>query len=147
MPKRYIITLSDEERMVLQKLVSSGKSAARRLTHARVLLLGDASLGGRGHTDQQIQTALGVGIRTIERVRQRFVEDGFEAALSPRPRPRRQSKLAGEVEARLLALTQRDPPAGRKRWTLRLLAEQLVALKYVERVSHESIRQVLKKTS
>ncbi len=147
MPKRYIVTLNDEERATLQKLVSSGKAAARKLTHARILLLGDAGLGGRGQTDQQIRNALGVGIRTIERVRQRFVEEGFEAALSPRPRPRWQSKLEGEAEARLVALTKSDPPTGRKRWTLRLLADKLVALKYVERVSHESIRQVLKKTS
>ena len=147
MPKRYIVTLNDEERMALQKLVSSGKAAARKLTHARILLLGDASLGGRGQTDQQIRNALGVGIRTIERVRQRFVEEGFEAALSPHPRPRWQGKLEGEAEARLVALTKSDPPPGRKRWTLRLLADKLMALKYVERVSHESIRQVLKKTS
>lgn len=147
MPKRYIVTLSAEERMALQKLVSSGKSAARKLTHARILLLGDSRLAGHEHTDHQIQEALGVGIRTIERVRQRFVEAGLAGALSPRPRPRWPGKLEGEVEARLLALTTSDPPPGRKRWTLRLLADKLVALQCVERVSHESIRQVLKKTS
>lgn len=146
MSKRYRVTLTEEERPALQKQVSSGKAAARKLTHARILLLADDSGAGSGRTDEQIQEALGVGVRTIERVRQRLVEEGLAAALHPRPRPRLKGKLEGAVEARLLALAKSDPPVGRNRWTLRLLADQLVELKYVQRVSHESIRQALKKT-
>ena len=146
MAKRYLVTLSEEERTALQKRVSSGKAAARLLTHARILLLADANDGGGGRTDQQVGDALGVGICTIERVRQRFVEEGLEAALKPRLHPPRLGKLSGAVEARVLALTKSDPPRGHQRWTLRLLADKLVELKWLERVSHESIRQVLKKT-
>ncbi len=99
-----------------------------------------------GRNDQQIQEALGVGLRTVERVRQRFVEEGFDAALAPRPRPRIAGKLDGQVEAELIALAKSDPPKGRKRWTLRLLAGKVVELGYVESVSYESVRQALKKT-
>ena len=145
MTKRYLVTLSEEERTALQKRISSGKAAARLLTYARILLLADVNDGSGGRTDQQIGDALGVGICTIERVRQRFVEEGMEAALKPRPHPPRLCKLSGAVEARVLALTQSDPPRGHRRWTLRLLADKLVELQCLERVSHESIRQVLKK--
>jgi transposase len=144
MPKKYVVTLNQEEREQLQALVSSGKSAARKLNHARILLLADAG-EGPARTDQQIVEALGVGVRTVERVRQRFVEEGFEAAVNPRPRPRLAGKLEGELEAQLIALAKSDPPKGRKRWTLRLLADQMVELKYIDEVSHESVRQVLKK--
>jgi hypothetical protein len=146
MSKRYRVTLTEEERLALQKQVSSGKAAARKLTHARILLLADDSVAGSGRTDEQSQEALGGGVRPRERVRQRLVEEGLAAAWPPRPRPRLRGKLEGAVEARLLALAKSDPPVGRNRWTLRLLADQLVELKYVPRVSHESIRQALKKT-
>ena len=143
--KKYVVTLRADEREQLRALVSSGKSAARKLNHARVLLLADASQGP-ARTDQEIVEALGLGARTVERVRQRFVEEGFEAALDPRPRPRRPSKLEGHVEAHVIALAKSDPPRGRKRWTLRLLADQMVQLHYIEAISHESVRQALKKT-
>ena len=144
MSKRYVVTLTGEERTQLQKLVSVGRSAARRLNHARILLLADASPQGLKRTDQEIVEALRDGVRTVERVRQRFVEEGFDAALDPKPRPRLLRKLKGQVKADIVALAKSDPPKGRKRWTLRLLASQLVELKCLE-VSHESVRQVQKK--
>ena len=146
MRKRYVVTLSDEERGQLRQMVSTGKAAARKLNHARILLLADGSPEGMGRTDQEIVDALGVGVQTVGRVRQRFVEEGFQAALVPKPRPRIASKLEGEVEADLIALAKSDPPQGRKRWTLRLLAGQMVQLKLIDDISHESVRRVLKKT-
>jgi transposase len=146
MGKRYKVTLTEEERAQLQKLVSMGKSAARKLNHARILLLADASPRGLKRTDQEILESLGIGVRTVERVRQRFVEEGFDAALDPKPRPKLARKLSGQIEADLVALAKSDPPKGRKRWTLRLLADQMVELKYLAEISHESVRQVLKKT-
>lgn len=145
MSKKYVVTLTQEEREQLRALVSSGKSAARKLNHARILLLADAG-EGPGHTDEEIVAALGLGVRTVERVRQRFVEEGFEAALNPKAQPRRARKLEGQAEADLIALAKSDPPKGRKRWTLRLLADQMVQFQYIEAISHESVRQALKKT-
>jgi len=145
MGKRYVVTLTEEERVQLHKLVSVGKSAARKLNHARILLLADASPQGLRRTDEEIVKALHCGVRTVERVRERFVEEGFDAALDPKPRPRVVRKLQGLTKADIVALAKSDPPKGRKRWTLRLLASQLVELKGLE-VSHESVRQVLKKT-
>ncbi len=142
--KKYVVTLREDEREQLRALVSTGKSAARKLNHARILLLADASQEP-ARTDQEIVEALGLGVRTVERVRQRFVEEGFEAALNPTARPRRASKLEGQVEADVIALAKSDPPKGRKRWTLRLLADQMVQLQYIEAISHESVRKVLEK--
>jgi transposase len=145
MADKYVVTLTKEERGDLHKLVSSGKAAARKLTHARILLLADGGPEGPSCTDQQVVEALEVGERTVSRVRRRFVEEGFEAAVNPRPRPRQASKLEGEVETQLIALAKSDPPAGRGRWTLRLLADQMVQLEHIESISHESVRKVLKK--
>jgi transposase len=147
MANKYVVTLTEEERGELHKMVSSGRAAARRLTHARILLLADAGPEGPCCTDQQIVKALEVGERTVSRVRRRLVEEGFEAAVNPRPRPRQPSKLEGEVETQLIALAKSDPPAGRGRWTLRLLADQMVQLEYIDGISHESVRKVLKKTA
>jgi transposase len=144
---KYRVTLTPEERDELGHLVSSGKGAARRLTHARILLLADTAVGG--HTDDQIVAALGVGLCTVARVRQRLVTAGFPAALNPRPQPRRPDKVkvkAG-LERRLVRLACSDPPEGRCRWTLRLLADELVALGLVEEISTETVRQALKKTT
>src|SRR3954447_22605051 len=127
-------------------MISRGKADARRLTHARVLLQADASEDGADWTDTRIGEAVRVSVRTIERVRQRFVEDGLEAALLPRPSPRVYArKLDGEQEAKLVALACSGPPEGRKRWTLRLLTEQMVELEVVPELSHETVRQTLKK--
>jgi transposase len=145
---KYRVTLTSEERDELEHLVSSGKGAARRLAHARILLLANTAVGV-GRTDDQIVDALGVGICTVARVRQRLVTAGLAAALDPRPQPRRPDKVkvkAG-LEHRLVRLACSDPPEGRCRWTLRLLADELVALGLVEEISTETVRQALKKTT
>jgi transposase len=146
--KRYKVTLEPAEREELERLISRGKGAARRLAHARILLHADRGEGGPGKGAAAIAEAVGVSVATIERVRQRFVEEGLEAALTPRP-PRRLyvRKLDGEAEARLVALACSPPPEGRARWTLRMLADRLVILGYVESVSYETVRTTLKETS
>lgn len=139
MAKRYIVTLSAEEQETLRDLTDSGTHRARKIAHARILLKAD-----EGWSDQQISGALDVSIPTIERVRRRFVLEGLEAALNRRPSIREYSrKFDGEREAHLVALVCSEPPAGQARWSLRLLADQLVELKYIDSVSHETVRQVL----
>jgi transposase len=144
--KRYRVTLTAQERATLGGMISRGKADARKLAHARVLLQADASEGGPNWTDTRIAEAVRVSVRTIERVRQRFVEDGLEAALLPRPSPRVYArKLDGAQEAKLVALACSGPPEGKKCWTLRLLAERMVELEIVPDLSHETVRQTLKK--
>jgi hypothetical protein len=145
---KYRVTLTPEERADLQRLVATGKGAARRLTHARILLLADTAAGVQRH-DEAIIAALGTSLRTIERVRKRFVTEGTPAALDPRPQPRRPGKvkIKGNVEQKLLQLACSDPPRGRCHWTLQLLADELVVLGLVETVSVETVRQALKKTT
>jgi transposase len=140
MAKRYVVTLTTEEREMLQTLISSGTERARKLTRARILLKAD-----EGWTDKDICRALDVGVATVERVRKRFVLEGLAVALSQR-RPNREysRKLDGEQEARLIALSCSAPPEGHARWSLRLLADRVVQLRIVDSVSHETIRQVLK---
>jgi hypothetical protein len=147
--KKYIVTLTEDERVSLSSLVSSGKAAAKRITHARILLKADAADGGPAWRDSDIALALDVNVCTVERVRERFVEQGLEAALvrKPQDRPSRLPVFDGDAEARLIALACSHPPEGRARWTLRLLADRLVELEVVEAVSHETVRQTLKKTS
>jgi transposase len=140
----YKVTLTEEERDQLRTMLSSGKAAARKLNHARLLLFADEAVEGR-RTDQEIAATLGIGTRTVERVRQRFVEEGLESALVPRPRPRGAYKVDPRAEAQIVAIAKSDPPPGRERWTLRLIAEQLVTLDRGP-VSHEIVRHVLKKT-
>ena len=147
MRKIYRVVLSAAEREELRALVSKGKSAARKQTHARVLLLCDESNGKR-RADMEVASTLSVGRSTVERVRRRFVEEGLESALNPRKQLRfRRKALDGEAEARLLAVACGKPPEGRARWTLRLLAERLVELEVVESVGMETVRQTLKKTT
>jgi transposase len=145
---KYRVTLTAEERAALEHLVSVGKGAARRLTHARVLLLADTATGG-GHTDDEIVAALGVGICTVGGVRRHLVTAGLPAALDPRPQPQRPDKIKikGDLEQRLIQLACGDPPEGRCQWTLQLLADELVVLGLVEAVSTETVRQALKKTT
>jgi transposase len=132
----------------LERLVSTGKAAARKLAHARILLLADTS-PGQGHSDERIADALGVGLRTIARVRQRFVIDGVQAAIDRSPQPPRPDKIKikGDIEQRLVRLACSDPPEGRCHWTLQLLADELVVLGLVESISTETVRQALKKTT
>src|SRR5918997_6530063 len=146
--KRYKVTLEPDERRDLEKLISRGKGAARRLAHARILLHADQGEGRPGKIDAEIAEAVGVSVATIERVRQRFVEEGLEGALNPRPSPRLYPrKLDGAAEARLIALACSPPPDGRARWTLRLLAAKLVELEVFDAVDDETVRRALEKTS
>ena len=148
MAKRYRVTLTQPERDELQQMIRKGKSAASKLAHARILLQADESDEGPARTDVQIAESLNASTRTVERVRQRFVEQGFEAALVPARSKRIYTrKLDGKQEAKLIALACSKPPAGKKRWTLRLLADEAVELQIVDSVSHETVRQTLKKTS
>ena len=143
MNKKYIVTLSESERAELHKLISTGKGAARRLAHARVLLKAD-----QGLNDERIAREVEVGTATVERVRRRFVEEGLEASLDPhRPEKARPHKIDGEVEAHLIALACSAPPTGKPRWSLRLLADKLVELEHLPEVSHETVRRTLKQTS
>ena len=144
MAKRCRVALTSEERDALDRMISRGRADARNLAHARVVLQADASEMGPGWTDAAIAEALRVSARTVERVRQRLVEQGLEAALLPKPSSRIYArKLDGAQEAKLIALACSDPPDGKTRWTLRLLAEQRVALEIVSDLSHETVRQVL----
>ena len=145
---KYRITLTAEERADLEQLVSSGKAAARKLTHARILLLADDSRGNE-HSDDQIVAALGTSLRSVSRVRHQLVTEGFEVALLRRPQPPRPDKIKikGNVEQRLVELACSDPPKGRCHWTLQLLADELVVLGLVPKVSTETVRQALKKTT
>jgi transposase len=148
MAKRYRVTLTEPERQELRQLISRGKADARKLAHARILLQADEAEGGPRRTDEQIASALDASTRTVERVRERFVEQGLDAALLPRPSKRVYArKLDGRQEAKLVALACSEPPAGKARWTLRLLADEMVELEVVESLSHETVRQTLKKTS
>ena len=147
--KKYVVRLSEEERLELKKLISSGKGAARMFARARILLKADEGEGGPGWPDGKISEALDVTVQTIERIRRRLVEGGVEAALHRRKYTQRISrkKIDGEVEAHLIALSCGQAPEGQSRWTLRLLADKLVELGYVESISHEAVRQTLKKTN
>ena len=144
---KYRVTLEAEERIALEQLVSTGKFASRKLTHARILLLADAERGD-GHTDDDIVEALGVSPKTISRVRRRFVTEGVGAAIDHRPQPARPDKIKikGDVEQKLVQLACTDPPRGRCHWTLQLLADEMVVLGLVDSISTETVRQALKKT-
>jgi uncharacterized membrane protein len=145
---KYRVTLTTEERMDLEQLVSCGRAAARKLTHARILLLADDSRGQQ-RPDEQIVTALGTSPRTVARVRQQLVTQGLDVALLRRRQPPRPDKIKvkGNVEQRLVELACSDPPKGRCHWTLRLLADELIVLGLVDKVSTETVRQALKKTT
>lgn len=148
MAKKYIVTLTTDERSSLLSLLSHGKGSTRKLTQARILLKADQGAEGPGWTDEQISQAVEVSLSTIERVRERFVLEGLSAALTRRPSSNpRTCKVDGEQEARLIALSCGPAPAGHKDWTLRLLAERMVSLGYIDTISHETVRQVLKKTN
>ena len=147
--KKFLVTLTADERQHLAGLLAAGKRSALTLTRARILLKADQADGGPAWEDARIAAALDCGVRTIERIRQRFVEQGLEDALARKKqdRPSRQRKLDGRAEARLIALACSPPPDGRAAWTLQLLADQLVELKVVDSVCDETVRRVLKKTN
>ena len=145
MNKKYIVRLSDEERGQLAELTRKGTAAAYKIRHAHILLKADAD--GPAWTDERIAESFSVSVNSGLGVRQRLVEQGLEAALNRKKQahPSRSPLLDGEGEARLIALRCSAPPEGHARWTLRLLADQAVALEIVEAISHETVRQALKK--
>lgn len=146
MKKRYVVRLSKQQRQRLSRLVSCGEERARKLTHARILLAADASVAGPRQLDAAIAEALQVGVSTVERVRKRFCQEDLEAALNRRRHAKhRAPRLDGEAEAHLIALACSSPPEGQGRWSLRLLAGRMVTLEYVDAVSHECVRQTLKR--
>jgi transposase len=145
--KKYIVRLTEAERERLRALTRRGKAAAYKIKHANILL--NANADGSAWTDKRIAEAVGCHVRTVENVRRRCVLEGLEAALERKEqaRPRRERKLDGEGEARLIALACSEPPEGRDRWTLQLLAEGLVRLKVVDSICAQTVRRTLKKTS
>ena len=146
--KKYRVQLNMEERQELKGLVSRGRAAAYRQTHARMLVLSDEAQEGGAMKDEDIARSLQIGSATVERVRRRCVEEGVEAALGRKEQlRRRQKKLDGSGEAHLIALACGEPPEGRAGWTLQLLADRLVECEIVESISTETVRQTLKKTN
>lgn len=147
MNKRYVVRLTDEERGHLEGLLRRGKAHTRKLLYARVLLKADAD-GPDRWTDERIADAFGTSVATVARERKRFCEDGLGVALMPKkPGKPRRRVVDGRAEAHLVALACSGPPEGRERWTLRLLADRMVELGYVESVSYETVRRTLKKTT
>jgi transposase len=146
--KKYKVTLTADERQHLQKLIAAGKAAAKKLAHARILLKADAAEGGPACSDAQIAQAVEISTDTVARVRERFVEQGLEAALVRKKpaKPSRERTLDGRAEAKLVALACSSAPEGRTVWTMQLLADKLVELKIVDAVSDETVRRTLKKT-
>jgi transposase len=144
---KYRVTLTAEERVALGHMASVGEAAARKLAHARILLLADTH--GENSSDEDIVEALGTSLRTIARVRRDFVTRGLEVALNRKSQPPRPDKIKikGDLEQRLVQLACSDPPQGRCHWTLQMLADELVVLGLLPTVSVETVRQALKKTT
>ena len=147
--RKYVVTLSGEEREHLQRVIRSGRHPARKLLRARIMLKADASEAGDAWTDDQIADGLDTSLKTVARVRQQLVEEGVEGVLTPKrsPNSARVRIFDGASEAKLIALACSTPPDGRVRWTLQLLEEQVVALNIVARASDNTIGRTLKKTS
>lgn len=148
-PRQHVVRLSLEQREQLQRRIRCGMGSALVLTRARILLKVDQGPHGPAWTDKRAAEACEVTPQTVGHIRQRFIQRGLEGALrrKPQQRPSRRRKLDGAGEARLVAVCCSSPPQGRQRWTLRLLADQLVELRVVEDISHEAVRRTLKKTS
>ena len=148
MAKKYRVGLTEEEQEELKALVSKGRAAAYKQTHARILLLSDENQADDPMMDQEIARALNVGTATVERVRRRCLEEGVEAALGRQEQlNRRRKKLDGEGEAHLIALACSQPPEGRVSWTLQMLADGLMEREIVDSISTETVRRTLKKTN
>ena len=146
MAKKYIVRLTEDERTYLESLIHTGKVATHKRLHAEILLKADISELGEKWLDKQIGEAFGITTRTVERIRERLVQEGLESALNRASSTRvRERKIDGENEAHLVALMCGNAPEGRSCWTLRLLGQSMVELGYVENISHETIRQTLKK--
>lgn len=145
----YSITVRQEQREELEQFVKTGRASARAILHAQIMLKADDSSHGPKWSDRQIEAAFAVSYRTILRVRQRFAAQGMKAALHRRVQPPRPAKrkLDGEQEAHMIAVLCQQHPEGHERWTMRLLAKRVVELEIVESISHETVRQTLKKTN
>ena len=146
--KKYVVRLSKDERSALEDLISKGRHPAATMLKARVLLKADVSEAGEGWSDRRIVKALDTSLATVARIRQRLVEEGFDAVLTRKhsPNSARKRVFDGSAEAKLIALACSEPPKGRSRWTLALLEDKVVELKIVERASDNTIGRVLKKT-
>ena len=147
MNKKYVVRLTQDERKQVEELISKGKTAARKIKHANILCKVDAN--GEDWTDKEATNAFSVHKNTVCSIRQRFVEEGLEAALNRKKQscPSRKPLIDGEKEAKLIAISCSKPPEGYARWNLHLLADRLVELNIVESISHETVRQALKKTN
>lgn len=145
--KKYIVTLTREERDTLEALTTKGKHPAQKMLNALILLGCDEGQFQKERSkNEELSRALNISMRKIDRVKERFVTEGFEIALTGRERNLKHPKKAdGDFEAHLIALSCSEPPEGFSRWTLRLLADKVVELQYIDAISHETIRQILKK--
>lgn len=143
---KYKVTLTKQEREELESIINKGRHTSQKFRNAYVLLNCDEGEYSEKASNSEISKILKVGMRTIDRIKKRFVEDGFDAILGRKPTSREYEKKAdGDFEARLIALSCSEPPKGFSRWSLRLLADKIVELKVVDSVSHETVRTVLKK--
>ena len=147
--KKFIVTLDEDERRHLNKLTSKGKHRSQKVLNALILLACDeGEHQGKHSTNEEIARVLAISMRKIDRVKKRFVVDGFDIALNGRKGSRvYKKKVDGELEAHLIALSCSEPPEGFTRWSLRLLADKAVELDYIDQISHETVRRILKKTS
>ncbi len=145
---KFRVTLADAERERLLALVSKEKAAARKLVRARILLLADEGEAGPAKSDAEIVEALGCGVRTVERVRKKFVTESLEEAISTKPQPPRPDKvrIKGDVEKQMIEIARSDPPEGRDHWTVQMIADELIALQCVETIGTETVRLAIKKT-
>jgi transposase len=144
---RYKVTLTKEEREQLKTILGKGKHTSQKYRNACILLNSDESPEGQKLSNEKIAQVLHINTKTVERIKQRFVEDGFDECLDRKPYPRKGPKKAdGDFEAHLIALSCSQAPEGYARWSLRLLADKMVEMKYTDSISHETVRRVLKKT-
>lgn len=146
--KKYKVTLTKAETELLEEITRKGKRSAMIMRNAYILLNSNQSPGGKSQKDEDIAGFLGITVRTVEKVREKFVLEGFDTALYGKKSARKYKvKVDGDVEAHLVALSCGEPPKGYARWSLRLLSDKMVELKYIDSISHETVRTVLKKTS
>lgn len=144
--KKYKITLTQEERKELDIIINKGHASARKRIHAQILLRADEAKGQDGWKDIDVAEAYGISLRTVERIRERFVTEGFMVALQPKAEQKKRAhKFDGDTEAKLIMLACGKPPEGRARWTLQLLADSMVELKYMKSISSQAVHNALKK--
>jgi hypothetical protein len=144
--KKYKVTLTESETEVLEEITKKGKRGAMIIRNAYILLNSNQSPGGKNQKDEDISAFLGITVRTVEKIREKFVLEGFETALYGKNSTRQYKiKVDGDVEAHLVALSCSEPPKGFARWSLRMLSDKMVELKYIDNISHETVRSVLKK--